>query len=984
MAITFLYPYALWLLLLIPLTIALALAGPPRPTRLRFWGGLGLRAGLLAMIVLALAGVQLRLSSNLLTVVFVLDASDSLPAEQQAFGEAFVAEAIQEMPGGNQAAVVLFGKDALVERLASDENRLAPFSSVPVTVGTDIESALQLGLALFPDEGARRLVLLSDGRENLGEALDQAEFAAAHQVELTYVPLGGAQGEAEVLVESLEAPAAVRLGQEYELKITITSTAPTTATLRIFADGSLIQTRDVNLQSGQNRFQVPVQAGETGFNRFRVQIVPDVDTRLQNNEAGAFTVVYGPPAVLVVEGQSGEAENLERALQASEMTVQRIAPQELPASLPELAVYDAVVLANVPAETLPAGTQELLQVYVRDLGRGLLMVGGEESFGAGGYLRSPLEEALPVDMDVRSTEQTPNTAVVLAVDKSGSMGRCHCDDPDLNQTYDRVEAGQPKVDIAKAAILSAASALGNEDYLGVIAFDSQPKWAVDVQKLVDAVSLEGSIGAIQAEGQTNLEAGVREAYSSLEGADARVKHVILLTDGWVRGGDLIALSREMREKGITLSVVAAGEGSAEFLEQLASSGGGRYYPAEDIFKVPDFFLKETVRTVGRYINETPFYPLPTESGHPILRGLDAAQLPALYGYNGATPKGTASISLSTPAGDPLLATWQYGLGKAAVWTSDLKGQWATDWVQWDEFARFASQLVGWTLPTPQVEGINARAQYLAGEARVSLEALDDANLPRNFLEVDASLIAPDLSTTPFSLEQVGPGRYEALVPVDQTGAYLVQTNVREDGELLGQQVIGMVVPYSAEYRESGTDLALLNALAEITGGGLLNEPLAAFAHNLPSAARAREIWAPLLLLVALLFPLDIAIRRVMLSPADLRKAQLWLLDRLPWRQRAAAQGRGERALGQLFAARDRARQRQERSQETLFEADQNQGQTQPPESQPAQSSQPGSAEQPAQTAKTMRRMRTAICLPGCAPPRSARGGIGMSPEPAKQ
>ncbi len=857
----------------------------------------------------------MRLNSDLLTVVFVLDASDSLPAEQQAYGEGFVAQAIQEMPADNQAAVVLFGKDALVERLASEENRLAPFSSVPVTVGTNIESALQLALALFPDEGARRLVLLSDGRENLGEALDQAEFAAAHAVELTYVPLGGPQGEAEVLVEALEAPTSVRQGQEYELKITIASTAATNATLRVFADEKLIQTRNVSLQTGQNRFQVPVEASETGFNRFRVQIVPDVDTRLQNNEAGAFTVVYGPPAILIVEGQSGEAENLERALQAAQMSVTRIPPQGVPASLPELAVYDAVVLANVAAETLPAGSQELLQVYVRDLGRGLLMLGGDESFGAGGYLRSALEATLPVDMDVRSTEQTPNTAVVLAVDKSGSMGRCHCDDPDLNQTYSRVEAGQPKVDIAKAAILSAASALGREDYLGVIAFDSQPKWAVDVQKLVDAVALESSIGGIHAEGQTNLEAGVREAYASLEGSEARVKHVILLTDGWVRGGDLIALAQAMREKGITLSVVAAGGGSAEYLEQLAATGGGRYYASEDIFQVPDFFLKETVRTVGRYINETPFYPLPTDSGHPILRGLDAAALPALYGYNGVTPKGTASISLSTPAGDPLLATWQYGLGKAAVWTSDLKGQWAMDWVEWDGFARFAAQLVGWTLPTPQVEGIHAQAAYRNGEALVSLEAEDENGLPRNFLNVEAALIAPDLTSTPFRLPQVGPGRYEALVPVDQTGAYLTQVNVKEDGQVLGQQVIGMVVPYSAEYRETGMDLALLNELAGITGGGSLSEPLAAFIHNLPSAARAREIWAPLLLVVALLFPLDIAIRRVMLNPTDFGKARVWVAGKLPWVKSAAAQGQGERVFDPLFAARERARRRQDRRPE---------------------------------------------------------------------
>jgi uncharacterized membrane protein/Mg-chelatase subunit ChlD len=965
MSISFLYPYALWLLLLIPLTIALALAGPRRPTRLRFWTGLGLRALLLGLIVLALAGMQLRLHSDLLTVVFVMDASDSLPADQQAQAEAFVGQAIQSMSPGNQAAIVIFGKDALVERLASDENRLSPFSSVPVKVGTDIEGALQLALALFPDEGARRIVLLTDGRENLGHALDQAEYAAAHDVELSYVPLGGPQGEAEVLVDALEAPATARQGQDFELRVVVQSSKPTAATLRVFADQELISTQDVNLENGLNRFLIPVKAAETGFRRFRAQIVPDVDTRLQNNEAGAYTVVYGPPNVLVVEGKTGEADNLVQALDASEMQVTRITPQALPVSLPELAGYEAVVLVNVPAENLPAGAMDTLQVYVRDLGRGLLMVGGDESFGAGGYLRTPLETALPVDMDVRTSEQTPNTALVVAVDKSGSMGRCHCDNPDLNQSYTATESGQPKVDIAKAAILSAASALGGDDYLGVVAFDSAPKWAVDVQKLVDASTLEQSIGSIQAEGQTNLEAGVREAYTSLENTQARVKHVILMTDGWVRGGDLIALAHEMRDQGITLSVVAAGGGSAEYLRQLADIGGGRYYAAEDIFKVPEFFLKETVRTVGRYINEKPFFPLPSDSSTPILRGLDVQTLPTLLGYNGTTPKATARISLSTPEGDPLLATWQYGLGKAAVWTSDLKGQWASDWVTWDGYARFVSQLVGWTLPTPQVEGLNASASFQDGMAQVQLEAVDQQGQPRNFLQVESALIAPDLESTPFTLEQVGPGRYQAQVPVNQTGAFLAQITVKENSQVLGQQVLGLVVPYSAEYRASGVDLAFLTDLASRTGGIQLSEPLAAFLHNLPSAARAREIWTPILLVVALLFPLDIAIRRVMLGRGDLVKAGEWLRFRLLLPGRQPGPHKREPILGQLFEARNRARQRQGRQPEASAPGTPTTASAQPKSSAAALSGEvsppevEAQTEQPPAEADTLARLRSA-------------------------
>jgi hypothetical protein len=206
-----------------------------------------------------------------------------------------------------------------------------------------------------------------------------------------------------------------------------------------------------------------VEAGDTGFRRFRAQILPDADTRLQNNAASAFTIVHGPPKVLIVEGTPGEGNSLVKALQAAEMDVTQGPPNQLPATLTELAVYDAVILANVPAGALPGGAMEALPVYVRDLGKGLLMVGGEEAYGAGGYLRTPIEEALPVYMDVRARELSANLALVLVVDKSGSMGRCHCDDPNLDQTYSRQEIGQPKVDIAKEAIMRAAGALGGQD-----------------------------------------------------------------------------------------------------------------------------------------------------------------------------------------------------------------------------------------------------------------------------------------------------------------------------------------------------------------------------------------------------------------------------------------------------------------------------------------------------------------------------------------
>jgi hypothetical protein len=272
------------------------------------------------------------------------------------------------------------------------------------------------------------------------------------------------------------------------------------------------------------------------------------------------------------------------------------------------------------------------------------------------------------------------------------------------------------------------------------------------------------------------------------------------------------------------------------------------------------------------------------------------------------------VALSTPRSDPLLATWQYGLGRAAAWTSDLKGQWGMRWVAWESFPRFATQLVGWTLPAPQVEGLTAQTRLEDDRAIIQVEAVEPASSDvgqagqagraRNFLDVSATLIGPDLQTTATLLPQVGPGRYAAEVELLQPGTYLVRLGVSQDGKALGQQTLGLVVPYSPEYKTTDVDLALLSQLARQTGGQELPQPEAAFVHNLPAAERAHEIWSPLLLAVALLFPLDVALRRVMLGPGDARRAVAWLRQRLSSPRSGVA--KPGRLLGRLFEARDRA------------------------------------------------------------------------------
>lgn len=898
LSLSFLYPAFLWLLALLPLFVALGWPERRAPDRRQRGWGLAVRALILAALVFALAGAQIEWPVDTITTVFVLDASDSLSSDDRARAETFLREALAQKPPGDRAAVVLFGGDALVEQLPRTESNMPALASTPLKNATNIEAALRLALALLPNEGGRRIVLLSDGQETAGAARQLLDLAAARQVEISVYPLGrlDSAGLPEVLVEQVIAPAQARQGQQVPLQVTVQASQSTPATLHLLADGAVVESRPVRLTQGRNQFEFNLPATGSGFRRFRVEVEAAQDSRLQNNWGAAFTTIYGPPHVLVVEGQAGESANLSQALQAAKITAAVVAPPALPGSLPGLAAYDAVVLVNVPAAALPLKTQELLADYVRDLGRGLVMIGGPHSYGAGGYLRSPLEKALPVEMEVRSRSREPNLAVVLAVDKSGSMGACHCDNPDLRQTYTRVPSGLPKIDIAKQAIFQTASVLGNFDYLGVVSFDSSAHWQLQPGPWQGETSLEEAIGGMAANGQTNIYAGLAAAEESLGNIPARVKHIILLTDGWSLSGAYDELIARLAQEGITLSVVAAGNGSATYLANLARKGGGQYYPAQNMNEVPQIFLKETVRAAGAYLIEEPFRPVVAVSGggaaaSPIVAGLDWAAAPALLGYNGTTPKGAARVALLTPRGDPLLAAWQYGLGRSVAWTSDLSGRWAKNWLEWADFTRLVGQMVTWSLPRPGNEQLELAVSVRGGKATLTAQTTNVGSQGLATLKVIARLLAADGQAQEVELLPGGPQQYQASLPLPAEGVYLAQVTAfsqNSEGEPIASQTTGLVVPYSPEYAAQGTNLPLLTELATASGGQLLTNAGQAFAHTLAVGRQTQPIWPNLLLLAVLLWPVDIALRRLRVGRREWQRAQEWLRRYWPLKHAGSA------------------------------------------------------------------------------------------------
>jgi uncharacterized membrane protein len=899
MGLAFEAPLAL--LLLVPalaLTCALHVASRRRLGAGRRRLALAIRTVLLSTLVFALAGFQLVLPVDRLATVFVVDLSDSIGNAGREDALAFLRETLAEKPDGDVAGIVAFGREALVERLPSDLAEIDRIASTPVRTATDVGAALRLATALFPDDAQKRIVLLSDGNDTTGGGQAEAALAAAQGVRIETRRIGPGDVD-EVLVERLTTPSTAALGESVQAVAEIRSSVAQPATVRLFADGELVATQPVQLQAGVTRITFDVTPTEAGFHTFRAVVEAARDTFSQNDRADSNTIVKGEPRTLVLAGNDTVAAELVAALRNQGQAVESIVPEALPTDFASLAGFDSVVIVDVARLRLSDRQLAALQVYVRDLGKGLVMIGGPESYGAGGYQQTPLEETLPVDMGVRDRQKQPDIALVVVIDQSGSMAACHCNT--FGQAGGAGIAGVQKVDIGKEAILRAAAALTERDEIGVVAFNEAAHWVVRTQPLGEVDDLQGAISGIRPDGQTNIFAGLDQAVESLEGVAATRRHIILLTDGWSSSGQYDEILARMKAAGITLSTVGAGGGANPFLEGLAEQGGGRFYNAANPSSIPDIFLKETQQVSGQQIVEEPFFPIQTSSS-PILRGLEEG-MPQLRGYNGTTIKPAAQGVLATARDDPLLAQWQYGLGRSVAWTSDATGRWAKDWVGWSGFNRFFSQLVSWTFPGEETGGIEATFEADGGQTGLHVESVEPDGSPRDFYSTTAVLVGPDLEPRSVDLVQVAPGVYQAALGEIDPGAYAVRiTQTRPGTSALGRTV-GLVAQTPAEYRALGANEPVLAALRAAGGGSAIVTARDPWRHDLSVTNRFTELWPLLLVLALLLWPLDIALRRMSLGRRELAAARGWVTG-LARRRGATAR---RTATGEsLLAARERA------------------------------------------------------------------------------
>jgi uncharacterized membrane protein len=909
-----------FLLLLITLPYFITLGWPKgRYGRGRAWAALVLRCLIVALAILSLAGAQLVHGGDELAVVFLVDVSDSVSETEQERALAFVEGALATLGPDDRAALVLFGADALVERpmmsgvgpsTGSGRSALGEIASIPRTHHTDLEGAIRLGMALFPAGAARRMVILSDGQPTLGEAEQAVRLARSQGVQVDVVPLSpplaeGGEERVEAWISNLTAPNRLHQGEEFTLAVTAHATGDVDAVLTVLAGDRVVAQRAVHLNPGDNTFAVPLTAGEPGFAPFHAYLAPAGDVYVQNNALSAFSLVEGPPRVLLVlppEGGELEGDALAAALQAAGLEVIEITTGGLPSDPASLAEYASVVLMNTQAKDFSPHALAALQSYVRDLGGGLVAVGGPNAYGVGGWYSTPLEETLPVDMTIHDTERFPPMAIVIVIDKSGSMSV--------------QEGGVQKIRLAGEAAARVAELIADLDEITVIAFDDRPADVIGPlpgsqrdEVIDDVVRLQAGGGGIY------VRESLQEALRYLEDSDKTVRHIILLADGSDsehQEGVRDLIEERIADQGITLSSVAIGRGQdLRFLEDIAELGGGRYYFTDRAASLPVIFAEETQLAMRSYIVEEPFYPALTAVS-PILTGIDA--VPQLAGYVATTPKSAGRVILTTHQNDPLLATWQYGLGRAAAWTSDATGRWAQQWVTWEAFSRFWAQVVRWTIVERAEVPVELAVTMDGEEARVTVDAQDEDGAFVNGLDAGVSIVGPDGDPVQVELAQSAPGRYVGAFVPQAEGAYVMRltaTSSLEEGEEVLAFTTGWVMGYSPEYAALEGDPTYLAGLAEVGGGAVLAEPAETVAHNVKGTGVRRDLWPYLLGLALLLLPFDIAVRRLALGRRDFVRLWEWMVTHLPGRRPVAE---APSPVGRLFQAKARIDARRSEAQ----------------------------------------------------------------------
>jgi uncharacterized membrane protein len=849
MGLDFERPYLLILIPLLALGIIYSAKWLKRLNKKKKIMIVAIRSIVLALLVLALSGTSLTWTLNNITTLFLIDASDSTHSARSEM-EQFIRDAYKLKGSKDRLGVISFGDNAQVESYISKDTNFTKVEGKINGNYTNIENAIATSLSLFPGNSNKRVVLISDGEENSGNAGKMALSLQEQGIDFKYHKVEKSVQD-EALVEKIQVPEKLSLGEEFNILVTINSTSNQNAKLTLVSSRTKLSEQTVRLQKGTNRFAFRDKAAAGGFKSYNVLIEPEKDTEVKNNEASTFTNISAKPRILVIEDTKGESDELVKMLKASSSDFDVVNAKAAPGNLQDMNAYKTIITCNVSADNLNDGFKNSLESYVKDFGGGFIATGGDNSFALGGYSKTPLEKVLPVYMDMRGKKETPKMALILVIDKSGSMSEG--------------VAGISKVDMAKeGAIRSLQSLRTGKDEIGVLSLDGAYSWVVKRQLITDAKAIEDNIGSIRADGGTSILPSLQAAYNSLKESDAKIKHIILLTDGLAERSGYDSLLANMNKDNITVSTVAVGHDSdKDLLSMIAKTCGGRFYVTDAYTNIPSIFTKETFMAKRTYLNNREFTPV-ISFEHSVLNGVAEGGLPTLLGYVGASGKETARVVLGSDEEDPILTVWQYGLGKAVAWNSDISGKWSANYIPWGKNLKLWQNIIKFTIDNYENESTSLEVAQHGSKATVTIR---NKNIDTG-LDTTATVVSPSGESFETKLNPTAPGEYTGTFDVKEDGVYMVNGKQEKSGEVVNAVNAGYAVQYSPEYKLNNS--SSLDRFVTEVGGKIIKKPEEVFRGTIDYKKGQRDLTQYLLILFLLLFMLDIAMRRLNINTNKLK------------------------------------------------------------------------------------------------------------------
>lgn len=811
-----------------------------------------LRSLVIAGLALALARPSRITQTSKVSTIVLVDVSDSISDKQLAASARFVDDLAKSEGDGN-LQLVTFAEKPTVVRAVKGSLSAAIQRHANAGAGTDTQGAMQLAYGLFPQGFVPHLVVISDGNETEGDIAVEAYRAKELGVKVSWKNFD-ADATSEVRVVGVTTPDEIKVGQPYDVTAEVWSTEKQTVTLSLQQDefpNGLEAAKTVELREGKNLVKFKSEAKRAGYTTYRLRLSQVThDTEKQNNEAVMTAPVKGKPSVLYVEGgvlrEPGSASYLKKALETENIDVEVRGPSGIPSNPKELEKYDLVLVSDVPAHLMGAGQMQALDTYVKVMGGGLIMAGGEDSFGSGGYERTMIENMMPVRFDSEKMKEQPDIALALVIDRSGSMQGA-------------------KLEAAKESARVTTEVLSPNDFITVVAFDSEAMVLVHPQRAGNRNRISQEIGRLNSGGGTNIYPGLKEAFEILQGINAKVKHVILMTDGEAPTDGLADLVNDMRQARITVSCVGVQGADRNMLAMIADAGEGRLYMVEDIGSLPRIFMKETQEAQKSQLVEDLIHVRVAKKVEAI-EGTNVEAAPALHGYVTTKPKPTSETILISDLGEPILARWRYGAGTSVAWTSDVKNRWSVDWLRWAGYPKFWAQVVRSSMRRKVYDSYDLTAKVADGRAQVTVDAIDTGDKFVNELETQLEVIDPATTKTvqTITMAQTAAGRYTADFKIQKYGSYMLKAVHKRNGQTVAESLGAVALSYPLEYLRTTPNLEAMKHAASVSGGHDNATPAQMWDPEHEEVSYTQDLWPWVLLGVVLCFVLDLYAKRVRL------------------------------------------------------------------------------------------------------------------------